>query len=117
MLFLRDDIEQAKRVCDLGIKECGRDLKATDVFTKKVDFILYVPSYFSYISWILILQSLNITRLDVEIYLYGSKNGMEAIQSLFALHKRLFGSSTSTLAPPNQSGMYFLLWLLYTLKV
>ena len=48
MLFLRDDIEQAKKICDLGIKECGRDLKATDVFTKKVDFILYVPFFLSH---------------------------------------------------------------------
>ena len=107
MLFLRDDIEQAKKVCALGIKECGRDLKATDVFTKKVDFILYVPSHFLYILRFLICHSLNITRLDIEIYLYGPKNGMEAIQSLFALHKRLFGSSTPTLAP-NQSGMYLI---------
>lgn len=75
MLFLREDFEQAKRVCSMGIKECGKDVKFTDSMQSKINFL-----------------DLHMTKLDIETCLYGARDAMESLHSIFALQKKLFGS-------------------------
>jgi hypothetical protein len=75
MLFLREDFEQAKRVCSMGIKECGKDIKFTDSMQKKINYL-----------------DLHMTKLDIETCLYGPRDSMETLYDIFALQKKLFGS-------------------------
>jgi hypothetical protein len=82
MLFLRSDPEQAKQACDMGIKECVKEVKQKDLVSKKIDFI-----------------RLHLLKLDVEVCLYGPKIGMEYMQTIFALHKRLFQQSKTSSTP------------------
>ena len=73
LMFLRDDSEQALKVCEVGLQEC---IKSTGTLwiRPKID-----------------LLNLRWTRLDIESFLYGPKAGLESLQGLFTFYKNMFG--------------------------
>ena len=76
MLFMRSDAEQARRVCELGIKECMKATSCQSLRQEKRDLL-----EFSFL------------RIDIDVYLYGAKSGMDLLQNLFALYTRVFGTN------------------------
>ncbi|KAJ3055355.1 hypothetical protein HK097_010781 [Rhizophlyctis rosea] len=106
LMSARKELDQSLNICDVGWKEStrllleGQEISKTDHNDSVADGAAAAPLAFTWDSIDVVqkeeLMTLKLTQLTVEAAKFGPKAGLESLQNLFVLFRKLFGAVGAT---------------------